>query len=60
MVHLLSTSLLVDVGQATLPAVVAVEVVCHESSGTAFRSRALLTQALYLSTVINLIILEDG
>lgn len=55
---LLPTSLLVDIGETTLATVMAVKVVGHEGSCSALGVRALLAQALYLSGIIHLVVLQ--
>lgn len=45
--NLIGTSLIVDVSQATLAAVVPIEVVSHEGPGTTLSIRALLSQPLH-------------
>ncbi|PON88755.1 hypothetical protein TorRG33x02_154610 [Trema orientale] len=56
----IASSLLINVGEATLTAVVPVEVVGHEGTGTALGVRALLPEPLDLPRVIDLVELEDG
>jgi hypothetical protein len=56
---LFSTSLLVNIGEATLPTIMAVKVVGHECSCSTLWVRALLAQALHLSRVIHLVVLQN-
>eukprot|EP00740_Mantoniella_antarctica_P004781 CAMPEP_0181357772 /NCGR_PEP_ID=MMETSP1106-20121128/5147_1 /TAXON_ID=81844 /ORGANISM="Mantoniella antarctica, Strain SL-175" /LENGTH=110 /DNA_ID=CAMNT_0023470673 /DNA_START=231 /DNA_END=560 /DNA_ORIENTATION=+ len=51
--------LLVDVREAALAAVVAVEVVGHEDAGAALGRGALLAQARHLAGVVHLVQLEE-
>ncbi|MED6180675.1 hypothetical protein PIB30_117824 [Stylosanthes scabra] len=55
----LRSSLLVNIGKATLAAVMAIKVVSHEGSSTALSVRALLPKPLNLTAVIDLIELKD-
>ncbi|PON43204.1 LOW QUALITY PROTEIN: hypothetical protein PanWU01x14_275470, partial [Parasponia andersonii] len=56
----IASGLLINVGEATLTAVVPVEVVGHEGTGTALGVGALLPEPLDLPRVIDLVELEDG
>jgi hypothetical protein len=56
---LFSTSLLVNIGQATLATIMSVKVVGHERSCSTLRVRALLAQALHLPRVIHLVVLQN-
>ena len=56
----LITAGLVDIGEATLAAVVPVEVVGHEGSGAALGVGALLAKPLDLSRLIHPVVLQDG
>lgn len=55
-----ATRLLVNVGKATLTAVVPIEVIGHKSSGTTLGIGTLLPQPLDLPRVVYLVELEDG